>query len=408
MPISLTANISIYQNKLMYENNYLLLFESKKYLAFFKAITITKIQDLSNIVIMSSTLYDFIPESRKPLHDRITFVVTTSPRFFDMNVNHINVKSLTHTNPYFLTIKDFIRFYKKNPTSNVIVIGGNEMHNYFLSKDCPLSIQPEKLYITHVLNTQMHKLDDLPTKFMDNIDCRYFLMAYSEKLEHYGMQFRILTYAMANSDPAPEIQYLDLMKKIIKSNDMVIFGTRVDFNIRNLIPVTTTQQFSFGMIIDKCLIFLKEYNDKLMEIINQLKTTPFDNCITMYVLPQTTIQFNVVTEKNINYLSMQFTVITIDMHNMIFTTFVYTIIIYILALKCNMKPNRIICIAGTVHTTKDYIDLIQEQILKEPRPLPKLYLSTSIKDKSLTDITYTDFELIGYMPHGFTTIRKVF
>ncbi len=64
---------------------------------------------------------------------------------------------------------------------------------------------------------------------------------------------------------------------------------------------------------------------------------------------------------------------------------------------CNLKdihlnPGKLIVITGDTHIYKTHIDAVKENLLREPRPFPKLVLSEE-KD-NLTDYTYSDIRLI--------------
>lgn len=78
----------------------------------------------------------------------------------------------------------------------------------------------------------------------------------------------------------------------------------------------------------------------------------------------------------------------------------YTILTYILALKCNMKPKEIIFTCGDTHVYNTHIEPIKEQLKRNPRPFPVLLIDESVKYKDFNNITVDDFELCGYFPHA--------
>lgn len=45
----------------------------------------------------------------------------------------------------------------------------------------------------------------------------------------------------------------------------------------------------------------------------------------------------------------------------------------------------------------NHIEALKEQILREPRPFPKLGIKRSVDD--IDGFTLEDFELVGYDPH---------
>ena len=59
----------------------------------------------------------------------------------------------------------------------------------------------------------------------------------------------------------------------------------------------------------------------------------------------------------------------------------YTILTYILALKCNMKPKEIIFTGGDTHVYKNHLEPIKEQLNRDCRPFPVLLLNESIKKR---------------------------
>ena len=83
-----------------------------------------------------------------------------------------------------------------------------------------------------------------------------------------------------------------------------------------------------------------------------------------------------------------------------FNVISYSILTYILALKCNMQPKEIIYTCGDTHIYKNHINPIKEQLERHPRPFPILLLNDNIKKKDFNEITYEDFELIGYYPYS--------
>lgn len=75
----------------------------------------------------------------------------------------------------------------------------------------------------------------------------------------------------------------------------------------------------------------------------------------------------------------------------------YALLLHMLAATSNMEAGELIVNFGDVHIYKDQRDLIQEQLDREPLPLPKLILN--VEGKSLFDITLNDISLEGYESH---------
>jgi len=75
----------------------------------------------------------------------------------------------------------------------------------------------------------------------------------------------------------------------------------------------------------------------------------------------------------------------------------YALLLHMFANQLNMIPKELIMSFGDVHIYNDHIDLIQEQIKREPRPLPKIYLNPEVN--SIFDYSMEDIKLIKYSAH---------
>lgn len=82
-----------------------------------------------------------------------------------------------------------------------------------------------------------------------------------------------------------------------------------------------------------------------------------------------------------------------------FNIFSYSVLTYIIALKCNMIPGKLVCSITDAHIYTNHISAVKEQLTRKPRPFPKLVLNDHIKNKNFKDITIDDFDLIGYFPY---------
>lgn len=77
----------------------------------------------------------------------------------------------------------------------------------------------------------------------------------------------------------------------------------------------------------------------------------------------------------------------------------YTILLYILAMKCDMKPDKLIITTGDTHIYKNHIEQMKEQITRNILTQPKLIVNPEVKYKKFVDIIPDDFELFGYFSH---------
>lgn len=153
--------------------------------------------------------------------------------------------------------------------------------------------------------------------------------------------------------------------------------------------------------------------DQLKYVIETLKTDPFSRRIMMSYWNPPDLKksglppchysciFYVEEENNQKYLSCLFTMRSNDLLlGNPFNIFSYAVLTYILALKCDMKPRKLVYVGADVHIYKNHVDQMNEQLKRTPRPLPKLRINPDVKNKFIKDITIDDFDIIGYFPHG--------
>lgn len=77
----------------------------------------------------------------------------------------------------------------------------------------------------------------------------------------------------------------------------------------------------------------------------------------------------------------------------------YAIMTYILALRHDMIPGKLVYTGSDVHIYKNHMEQTVELFNRPIRPLPMLKIDSSVKNKNIRDITINDFELIGYFPN---------
>lgn len=153
--------------------------------------------------------------------------------------------------------------------------------------------------------------------------------------------------------------------------------------------------------------------DQLAHVLHLLKTDPFSRRIyisnlnpaesqNMCLEPcHTYIQFYVEEINGVKHLSGYFTMRSSDyfLAAVSFNLISYNLLINILALKSNMKPKEIVYNSVDCHIYKSHIEQIKEQMTRVPRPFPHIKLNNSLKDKDWSEMEFSDFELIGYMPY---------
>jgi dihydrofolate reductase/thymidylate synthase len=113
-----------------------------------------------------------------------------------------------------------------------------------------------------------------------------------------------------------------------------------------------------------------------------------------------TCQFYVTERNGERYLSCHFVMRSNDMFlGNPFNIFSYAVLTYILAMRCDMKPDRLVYSVGDVHIYKNHLEQVAEQLSRSPRPFPKLRLNPEVSKKSIEHITVDDFDIVGYFPH---------
>ncbi|WP_439102697.1 thymidylate synthase [Congregibacter sp.] len=73
------------------------------------------------------------------------------------------------------------------------------------------------------------------------------------------------------------------------------------------------------------------------------------------------------------------------------------VLVMMLAQQTNLEPGEIVVSTGDSHLYLNHMEQVQEQLSREPRPLPTL--SILRKPDSIYDYCFEDFELKGYDPH---------
>lgn len=75
----------------------------------------------------------------------------------------------------------------------------------------------------------------------------------------------------------------------------------------------------------------------------------------------------------------------------------YSVLLLMLAHVTDMEAHEFVCYIDDCHIYQDQIELAKEQIKREPRPLPTLWLNPEVK--SIFDFTFDDIKIENYNPH---------
>ena len=75
----------------------------------------------------------------------------------------------------------------------------------------------------------------------------------------------------------------------------------------------------------------------------------------------------------------------------------YALLTMMIAKECGLEPGEFIHTLGDAHLYLNHQEQAEEQLSREPRQLPKMYLNPDVK--SIFDYKYEDFTLEGYDPY---------
>jgi thymidylate synthase len=75
----------------------------------------------------------------------------------------------------------------------------------------------------------------------------------------------------------------------------------------------------------------------------------------------------------------------------------YALLTMMMAQATGLQPGDFVHTFGDVHLYLNHIEQADEQLRREPRPLPTMTLNPAVR--SVFDFTYADFALSGYQPH---------
>jgi thymidylate synthase len=284
--INLIASVFAYQNKLAIGNNENdLLFKLPEDIKFFQKITSECLncdsKCMFNVIVMGKNTFNSL--NTKYLKKRINIVLTRK-------VTKVDIKTINKPGLYTLSIDQFIKFYKKfNP--NVFVVGGALIYNFFLKHSF---LKPTKLYITQVKKSNLKfELNIKPEIFMPPIPEEYSLIGYSSKYYSFDskyltnplqnitedqlgndsiLEYRILYYKLQESSFIhQEHKFLDYMSFILKNGNMrddrtnigtiSYFGNSIRYDISTHLPLSTTKQVSFKIILEELLWFCRGDTD---------------------------------------------------------------------------------------------------------------------------------------------------
>jgi len=75
----------------------------------------------------------------------------------------------------------------------------------------------------------------------------------------------------------------------------------------------------------------------------------------------------------------------------------YALLVHMIAAQCDLEPGELVYTIGDAHIYANHMDQIEEQLTRDPFPLPTLRLKRT--PISIFDYEYDDFELVDYRYH---------
>jgi thymidylate synthase len=253
-------------------------------------------------------------------------------------------------------------------------------------------------------------------------------------------------------------QYLDLCKHVLENGTkkgdrtgtgtISTFGYQMRFNLNEGFPLITTKKLHLKSIIYELLWMLngdtnvrflqdngvKIWNewadengelgpvyghqwrswevtggqtiDQIADVIRQIKTNPNSRRLIVsswnvgeinnMALPpcHCFFQFHVANGK----LSCQLYQRSADIFlGVPFNIASYALLTMMIAQVCDLEPSEFIHTLGDAHIYDNHIEQVKEQLKRDPKPLPKMFINSNIK--SIFDFHYEDFTLQDYYPH---------
>merc|ERR1719458_174918 len=76
----------------------------------------------------------------------------------------------------------------------------------------------------------------------------------------------------------------------------------------------------------------------------------------------------------------------------------YSLLTCMMAQVCGLKPGEFIHSMGNAHVYKNHVEPLKLQLERTPRPFPALKMNSEVRD--IDSFKASDFELVGYNPHG--------
>ena len=253
-------------------------------------------------------------------------------------------------------------------------------------------------------------------------------------------------------------QYLDLMRHILEhgtrkgdrtgTGTLSVFGPQLRFDLQAGFPLLTTKKVHLKSIIHELLWFLKgetnirylkengvsiwdewaddegelgpvygyqwrswpapdgRHIDQMAKVIEEIRRNPDSRRLivsawnvadleSMALMPcHAFFQFYVADGK----LSCQLYQRSADLFlGVPFNIASYAALTLMVAQVCGLRPGEFVHTFGDTHLYLNHLEQAREQLLRQPRALPRMILNPEIRN--LFDFSYEDFNLVGYEPY---------
>lgn len=189
----------------------------------------------NNSIVMGRKTFDSI--DRKYLKGRINFVLTNEKDKFKKYENIIFTNS----------IDEVYKEHTKRNLDNLFVIGGNEIYKIFLKENLV-----EEIYLSDIkITVEGKNLTYFPREYWSKFQITNF-----EKFS----EFDYITYKITK-EKSFEYQYLNLVEKILNTDDLCCFGNQMKFDLSKGFPLITTKKMFFKGVVEELLWFLSGQTD---------------------------------------------------------------------------------------------------------------------------------------------------
>lgn len=256
-----------------------------------------------------------------------------------------------------------------------------------------------------------------------------------------------------------EEQYLNLIKNILAFGEergdrtgtgtTSLFGPQIECDLMDGFPLLTTKKIHWKSVVHELLWFISgstntkylkdngvsiwdewadengelgpvygkqwrsweapngERVDQLSQLIKRIKEKPTDRRLIVSAwnpadvpqmkLPPCHMMYQCYVSHG-RFLSMKMYQRSADVFlGVPFNIASYALLTHMLAQVTGLLPGRLIMTFGDAHIYSNHIEQVNEQLSRDPRPLPTLTINPDVKD--IENFTFDDIKLEGYNPH---------